>query len=178
MNVKQCILRLLDMDNYDRRGERLIKKSIALYHKGGKLDKLRAIRLSHRVHRDFACEIPPRVTIGRNLYIAHPHGIHIGKTARFGDDCRVYPGATVVSALKDDMALRDSGRPWHAQIGNGVVLGARCLIVGAVTIGDDVTIGAGATVTKDVPAHTVVKGVNQFRPKRPEEINDKFRNAR
>lgn len=42
-------------------------------------------------------------------------------------------------------------------------------------IGDDVTIGAGAMVTKDVPSHSVVKGLNQIRPKRPDEISDKYK---
>ena len=42
-------------------------------------------------------------------------------------------------------------------------------------IGDDVTIGAGAMVTKDVPSHSVVKGLNQIRPKRPDEIPDKYK---
>jgi O-antigen/teichoic acid export membrane protein len=30
-------------------------------------------------------------------------------------------------------------------------------------------------VTKDVPSHSVVKGLNQIRPKRPEEIPDKYK---
>jgi hypothetical protein len=42
-------------------------------------------------------------------------------------------------------------------------------------IGDDVTIGAGAIVTKDVPSHSIVKGLNQIRPKRPDEIPDKYK---
>ena len=44
-----------------------------------------------------------------------------------------------------------------------------------VVIGDDVTIGACAIVTKDVPSHSVVKGLNQVRPKRPEEIPEKYK---
>ena len=32
-----------------------------------------------------------------------------------------------------------------------------------------------AVVTKDVPSHSVVKGLNQIRPKRPEEIPDKYK---
>ncbi len=175
MSLKQLIFRLLNIDNYDRRGERLIKKSISLYHKGGNLNRNRGIRISHIVHRDFACEISPRVTIGNNLYIAHPHGIHIGKTTVIGDDCKIYPGVTIVSSLKGDHELKEQGLTWHARIGNDVILGARCLIVGHVVIGDDVIIGAGATVTKDVPPHTVVKNVNEFRPKRLEEIPDKYK---
>ena len=56
-----------------------------------------------------------------------------------------------------------------------LILGARATVVGPVTIGDDVLIAACAIVTKDVPSHSVVKGLNQIRPKRPEEIPDKYK---
>lgn len=45
----------------------------------------------------------------------------------------------------------------HASIGNDCFLGANSIIIGNIVIGDDVLIAAGATVTKDVPAHSVVK---------------------
>jgi len=62
----------------------------------------------------------------------------------------------------------------HAKIGDDCFLGNGAVVVGAVTIGNDVTIGAGALVTKDVPSHTVVKGINGFRAKRIDEIPDKY----
>jgi len=167
---------MLDVDNIDRRGERMIKKYIELYHKGGKINRLRAIRMHHKVFRKFTCYIPPKVTIGENLYIAHPFNIGIGKTTVIGDNCKIYPGAYVAAGLARDHELRDMGEGWHATIGNDVLIGAKSTIVGHVTIGDDVTIGAGAMVTKDVPPHTVVKNVNEFRPKREDEIPDKYKN--
>lgn len=53
----------------------------------------------------------------------------------------------------------------NASLGGGVTVGARCLIgAGAVilpgvTVGDDVTLGAGAVVTRDVAAHQTWTGV-------------------
>ena len=49
------------------------------------------------------------------------------------------------------------------------------LVKGPVTVGDDVTIGAHAVVSKDVPSHTVVKNVNEFRAKRDDEIPEKYK---
>ena len=43
-------------------------------------------------------------------------------------------------------------------IGNGVQLHAGCIVIGGITLGDGVVVGAGAVVTKDVPAHAVVVG--------------------
>lgn len=44
-------------------------------------------------------------------------------------------------------------------IGNDVWIGMRSIIMPGVKIGDGAVIGAGAIVTKDVPAFAVVGGV-------------------
>jgi maltose O-acetyltransferase len=44
-------------------------------------------------------------------------------------------------------------------VGNGCWVGAKSVILGGVTIGDGAIIAAGAVVTRDVPAHTLVAGV-------------------
>ena len=43
-------------------------------------------------------------------------------------------------------------------IGNGVWIGARAIILPGVTIGDRALVAAGAVVTRDVPADTLVGG--------------------
>jgi acetyltransferase-like isoleucine patch superfamily enzyme len=43
-------------------------------------------------------------------------------------------------------------------VGNDVWIGPRAIILPAVTIGDGAVVGAGAVVTKDVPAYAVVAG--------------------
>ena len=44
-------------------------------------------------------------------------------------------------------------------VGDGAWLGARCTILPGVTVGEGAVVAAGAVVTKDVPAHTLVGGV-------------------
>ncbi len=44
-------------------------------------------------------------------------------------------------------------------IGERVWVGANCTIIGGVDIGDQAVIGAGAVVTKDIPARCVAVGV-------------------
>ena len=44
-------------------------------------------------------------------------------------------------------------------IGDHVWIGARAVVLKGVTIGDGAVIAAGAVVTHDVPAHTLVGGV-------------------
>jgi acetyltransferase-like isoleucine patch superfamily enzyme len=43
-------------------------------------------------------------------------------------------------------------------IGRGVFIGARAIILKGVTIGDRAVVGAGAVVTKDVPARGLAAG--------------------
>lgn len=47
---------------------------------------------------------------------------------------------------------------WDAVVGNDVWIGARCILLGAITIGDGAIIGAGSIVTKDVPPYAIVAG--------------------
>ena len=49
--------------------------------------------------------------------------------------------------------------PLPIVIGKNVWIGANAMIVPGVTVGDNAIIGAGAVVTKDVPANAVVAGV-------------------
>jgi acetyltransferase-like isoleucine patch superfamily enzyme len=44
------------------------------------------------------------------------------------------------------------------KIGRGVFIGARAIVLKGVTIGDRAVVGAGAVVTRDVPAGGVVAG--------------------
>ena len=46
---------------------------------------------------------------------------------------------------------------------DNVIIGADSLIVGPITIGNNVIIGGGAIVTKDVPDNTIVVGINIFK---------------
>ena len=44
-------------------------------------------------------------------------------------------------------------------IGNNVWISAGAKVLGPITIGDDVIIGANAVVTKDIPSHSMVAGI-------------------
>lgn len=171
MNIKTLLFRFLGADDLNREAERRIKKMMESYHKGGKINRLRAIRLFNRNLRDFCCYIHPKATFGKNIYIAHPMGIAIGPTTIIGDNCRIYPYAAVNARIIGDEELNASGnKRRHAKIGNNCMLGAGCMLIGEIEIGDNVIVAARALVTKDVPSNSVVKNVNEVRPIRPEEL--------
>lgn len=169
-NAKTCVLHMLGLYNYDRLAETRIRKMYDLYARGGKWNKYRAFRLSHKIREKYCVNVYPSTKVGKNLYIAHCYCIGIGKTAEIGDNCRIYPNVHI-AANKPIGAKRGIRR--HAKIGNNCTLCINATILGAVEIGNNVIIGANALVTKDVPSNSVVTGVNRIRPLRGDEMKFK-----
>lgn len=96
-------------------------------------------------------ELPCEVEVGRNFVIDHSGGIVVSGYARFGNDCRIRTGVVVGLARVDD--------PCAPQIGDNVDIGAGAKVLGRITIGNNVLIGANAVVVRDVPADSIAVGV-------------------
>ncbi|MFH1513413.1 MAG: serine O-acetyltransferase [Bacillota bacterium] len=107
--------------------------------------------ISQRTRKKTSIEIHPGATIGRRVFIDHGDGVVIGETAVIGDDVTIYQGVTLGGTGKD-VGKR------HPTIGNGVTIGAGAKVLGPITIGDHSKIGAGAIVLKDVPPYCTVVG--------------------
>jgi len=97
-------------------------------------------------------EIHPGAKIGRRFFIDHGAGVVIGETSEIGDDVLMYAGTELAGTT-----LNKGKR--HPTVGNGVVIGAGAIVLGAITIGDGARIGAGSVVTKPVPPGATVVGV-------------------
>jgi serine O-acetyltransferase len=97
-------------------------------------------------------DIHPGATIGRRFFIDHGAGVVIGETACIGDDVTLYHGVTL------------GGTTWnkgkrHPTLGNNVMVGAGAKVLGAITLGDGVRVGANSVVVNDVPAARSVVGI-------------------
>jgi len=97
-------------------------------------------------------EIHPGAKIGRRFFIDHGAGVVIGETSEIGNDVLMYAGTELAGTT-----LNKGKR--HPTIGNGVVIGAGAIILGAITIGDGAKVGAGSVVTRPVPPGATVVGV-------------------
>lgn len=172
--IKVWVMDLLLISNLDRKAEREVSKMRRLYEKGGLINKYRSRRIENKLRLKYGLVLNCSAKIGKNFQIRHPQGIRIGRTAEVGDNCKVYPYFVAMAALKGDEERVAAHIRRHPKIGNDCILGSKASVIGPITIGDDVTIGACAIVTKDVPPHSVVKGLNQIRPKRLEEIPEKY----
>ena len=105
-------------------------------------------------------DIHPGAEIGEYFFIDHGTGVVIGETATIGDWVRLYQdvtlGALHFEEEEDEAKTLKKGYKRHPDIGNNVVIGAGTKVLGPVTVGDHVSIGANSWVTEDVPAHTSV----------------------
>lgn len=102
-----------------------------------------------------------------NLTCVDDGHIYIGNEVLFG------PNVTIATPNHPiNPKLRAKGFQYNrdVHIGNNVWVGANVAIVPGVTIGDNSVIGAGAVVTKDIPANVIAVG-NPCRVLR--EIGDK-----
>ncbi|MDH4229694.1 MAG: serine O-acetyltransferase [Nitrospirota bacterium] len=97
-------------------------------------------------------EIHPGATIGPAFFIDHGMGVVIGETAEIGHHVTLYQGVTVGGTGKQ------RGKR-HPTLGNHVVVGAGAKVLGAITIGDNVKIGANSVVLKPVPDNCTVVGI-------------------
>ncbi|HET8600590.1 MAG TPA: serine O-acetyltransferase EpsC [Segeticoccus sp.] len=97
-------------------------------------------------------EIHPGAQIGKRFFIDHGMGVVIGETAEVGDDVMLYHGATLGGRTMQRVKR-------HPTVGNRVTVGAGARILGPVTVGDDVQVGANSVVVKDVPNGAVATGV-------------------
>ena len=98
-------------------------------------------------------EIHPGAKIGKRFFIDHGSGVVIGETAEIGDDVMMYHGVTLGG---HGWWSDKKGAKRHPTIGNNVVLGVGCKVLGPVKVGDNSRIGAGAIVIHDVPPNTTV----------------------
>lgn len=101
--------------------------------------------------------IGDRSGIGLNARIQGP--LEIGKDVMMGPDVLIYTRNHETSSTEIPMMDQGETPPQKVTIGNDVWIGARCIILPGVTIGDGAIIAAGAVVTKDVEPYTIVGGV-------------------
>jgi len=97
-------------------------------------------------------DIHPGAQLGSGLFIDHGNGVVIGETAEVGADVTIYHGVTLGGT-----SLQRGKR--HPTVGDRVTIGAGAKVLGPITVGHDSRIGANAVVVKPVPPESVVVGV-------------------
>lgn len=92
-------------------------------------------------------QIQRKTKIGYGLYIGHGGPIVVNPTTIIGDNCNLSQFTTI--GANDEQA---------AVIGDNVYIAPNCCLVENVIIGNNVTIGAGSVVTKNIPENATAVG--------------------
>ncbi len=104
----------------------------------------------HQSHKT-QIQIPSNTLIGKGFYIGHCGRIIINGQVKIGNNCNIATGVTIGQENRGK-------RKGYPAIGNKVWIGTNAVIVGNITIGDDVLIAPLAYVNFDVPSHSIVIG--------------------
>ncbi len=124
-------------------------------------EHLAGIGVGTVIRPPFLCDYGSHITIGSHCFV------NLGLTAldvatiTIGDHVQIGPNVQLLTPTHPvDPDLRRSG--WEAAepivIGDNVWLGGGVIVLPGVTIGNDTVVGAGAVVTRDLPARVVAVG--------------------
>lgn len=100
--------------------------------------------------------ISPEVVLGRNVKVQNNVSIYTGVTC--GDDVFLGPSCVFTNVINPRSAVVRRGQYAKTHVGQGATIGANATIVCGHDIGDYAFIGAGAVVTKTIPAYALVVG--------------------
>lgn len=107
-------------------------------------------------------EFGSNVFIGRNVTISTSRSgrspIKIGNDVMIAERCSIIGGNHETSRLDIPMNRQGEGKQGAIVIGDDVWIGAGAIVISGVAIGDGCIIGAGSVVTKNVPPYHVAAG--------------------
>lgn len=89
--------------------------------------------------------------IAKGLYLPHYGNIIINNQVVVGENCNIGQGVTLGNVKRGKL----QGNPI---IGNRVAIGANAVVIGKISVGDDVLIAPLSFVNFDVPPNAVVAG--------------------
>jgi UDP-2-acetamido-3-amino-2,3-dideoxy-glucuronate N-acetyltransferase len=100
--------------------------------------------------------ISPEVVLGRNVKVQNNVSLYTGVTC--DDDVFLGPSCVFTNVTNPRSAVNRRGQYAKTHVGKGVSIGANSTIVCGHDIGAFAFIGAGAVVTKNVPAYALLVG--------------------
>lgn len=113
------------------------------------------------IEQPFMCDYGSNIEIGENFYSNHNLIILDANKVVFGDNVFIAPNCGFyTSGHPLDYKERKEGLEYAKpiKVGDNVWFGGNVIVLPGVTIGDNVVIGAGSVVNKDIPSNTVAVG--------------------
>lgn len=100
-----------------------------------------------------------KLTVGDNTRLNGPT-ISVTGTVSIGKNCRIAPHVIIMDSDFHDVGDRlSAGKEGKIIIEDNAWVATRAMVLKSVHIGKGAVVAAGAVVTKDVPAYTIVGGI-------------------
>jgi UDP-2-acetamido-3-amino-2,3-dideoxy-glucuronate N-acetyltransferase len=100
--------------------------------------------------------VSPEVILGKNVKVQNNVSIYTGVTC--DDDVFLGPSMVFTNVINPRSAINRKSEYAKTHVGKGATIGANATIVCGNDIGEYAFIGAGAVVTKNIPAYALVVG--------------------
>lgn len=151
LDARQSMVSALNAIPYERAGER--EAALA--------ELLAGIGEETFVRTPFYCDYGDGITIGARTFVNFNCSMLDGAPITIGDEVLIASGVQLITASHPiDPAPRRAA--WEQALpitlADGVWLGAGALVLPGVSIGENTVVGAGAVVTRDLPAGVVAYG--------------------
>ncbi len=126
-------------------------------------------RVWHFSHVCAGARIGAGCSLGQNVFVAND--VQIGRGVKIQNNVSVYdavtledevfcgPSVVFTNVYNPRAAVLRKNEYRRTLVRQGATLGANATVVCGVTIGEFAFVGAGAVVTRDVPAHALMAGV-------------------
>ena len=113
------------------------------------------------INPPFYCDYGSHIEVGKNFFANYNCTIIDVAKVKIGDNCMLAPNVAIYTAGHPiHPATRNSGYEYGKEItiGDNVWIGGNTIICPGVRIGNNVVIGAGSVVTKDIPDWCIAVG--------------------
>lgn len=113
------------------------------------------------INQPFYCDYGTQIRVGKRFFANFNWVVLDEAFVTIGDDCFIGPNVSIYTACHSIIPEERNKRDEWAKpvtIGNSCWIGGSVTILPGVTIGDNVTIGAGSVVVKDIPSNSVAVG--------------------
>lgn len=144
---------------------KLIVKKLLLRRKGVIINNnctFSGVNFTGRAQVEPYCRLTgdPEITIGNNFYMNV--GCHIQGEIIIGNDVQIGPKTVIWGRdhgiVKGELIRKQPRVKRSIRIGNDVWIGANATILKGVCIGNGAVIGAGSVVTRDIPENAIAVG--------------------
>lgn len=115
-----------------------------------------------RLEQLYGCEINCTEIDESVLFAHHARGCTI-IAAKICENAVIYQNVTIGSNMKYNKMTKEWENVGNPIIGRNVIVADGAKILGPITIGENTVVGAGAIITKSIPANCVAYGVNQYK---------------